>query len=146
MTRDDFLTLIFSFFKVKDDDNQLKKIYDTALSTRKRINWETLYTNIIKTVETRYLPAPKWFIEKMKYYEIIEESSLEGKKVLITYDNGKRTEYVIKAEVFTTLQNVLARNKNIAKAELFNSSVTFFENLMYPTEAQGQLLYKKGEK
>lgn len=145
MTRDDFLTLIFSFFKVKDDDNQLKKIYDTALSTRKRINWESLYTNIIKTVETRYLPAPKWFIEKMKYFEIIEESSLEGKKVLITYKNNKKTEYVIKSDVFTNLKNLIARNDNIVKAELYNDDVTFWETSMYPANAQGQILYQKEE-
>lgn len=145
MTRDDFLTLIFSFFKVKDDDNQLKKIYDTALSTRKRINWESLYTNIIKTVETRYLPAPKWFIEKMEYFEIIEESSLEGKKVLITYKNNKKTEYVIKSDVFTNLKNLIARNDNIVKAELYNADVTFWKTSMYPANAQGEILYQKEE-
>lgn len=145
MTRNDFLTMVFSFFKVKDDNNELKKIYDMALSTRKHINWELLYTNIIKTVETRYLPAPKWFIEKMKYYEIIEESSLEGKKVLITYKNNKKTEYIIKPDVFTNLKKLVAQNDNIIKAELYDANVTFFETCMFPTDAQGQLLYKKGE-
>ena len=71
MTRLEFLKEIFKFFAKNDED--LLKTYDIALTTRDNIDWEKLYKKVITEAESRYLPAPSWFIAKfpncIKYEE-----------------------------------------------------------------------------
>lgn len=76
MTRLEFLQEIFKFFGKKDED--LLKTYDIALSTKNKIDWQRLYERIIKEVESRYLPAPKWFIEKLPSYIIEDEQTYQN--------------------------------------------------------------------
>ena len=145
MNRGTFLDLIFSFFKVKDDDNSLKQSYDMALITRKSIDWQAMYMNVIKTAESRYLPPPKWFLAKMKYFEIHEQGSLDGSKIRITYKSGRITEYVVTSDFETKLQNLIFRFKNldkIIKAELYKSDVTFIGKNIFPFDAEAKVIYQ----
>ena len=145
MNRITFLDLIFSFFKVKDDDNSLKQSYDMALTTRKNIDWQAMYMNVIKTAESRYLPAPKWFLAKMKYFEIYEQGYLDGKKIRVFYKSGRITEYIIVSDIETKLSNLISRFKDldkVVKAELFDSDVTFIGQNIFPNDAQFQVIYQ----
>lgn len=62
MLRSEFIDEIFTFFKCRDED--LKRSYDLAFTVRDPIDWDKLYRISITETETRYLPAPKWFIDK----------------------------------------------------------------------------------
>lgn len=145
MNRITFLDLIFGFFKVKDDDNSLKQSYDMALTTRKNIDWQAMYMNVIKTAESRYLPAPKWFIAKMKCFEIYEQGHLDGKKIRVLYKSGRITEYIIASDIETKLSNLISRFKaldKVVKAELFDADVTFIGQNIFPNDAQFQVIYQ----
>lgn len=145
MNRITFLDLIFSFFKVKDEDNSLKQSYDMALTTRKNIDWQAMYMNVIKTAESRYLPAPKWFLAKMKCFEIYEQGHLDGKKVRVFYKSGRITEYIILSDIETKLSNLISKFKaldKVVKAELFDSDVTFIGQNIFPDDAQFQVIYQ----
>ena len=145
MNRRTFLDLIFGFFKVKDDDNSLKQSYDMALTTKKNIDWQAMYMNVIKTAESRYLPAPKWFLAKMKCFEIYEQGYLDGKKIRVFYKSGRITEYIIVSDIETKLSNLISRFKDldkVVKAELFDSDVTFIGQNIFPNDAQFQVIYQ----
>lgn len=79
MTRLEFLQEIFKFFGKKDDE--LLKTYDIALTTRDNIDWQKLYKKVITEAESRYLPAPKWFLGMMPSFIITELGQYK-------YDNG----------------------------------------------------------
>ncbi len=65
MNRIEFLERVFDFFGKDIEKNaQLIKDYDLALTTNKRIDWDKLYSKVLKESETKYLPMPKWFIAK----------------------------------------------------------------------------------
>lgn len=79
MTRLEFLQEIFKFFGKKDDD--LLKTYDIALTTKDNIDWQKLYKKVITEAESRYLPAPKWFLGMMPSFIITEPGQYK-------YDDG----------------------------------------------------------
>lgn len=68
MTRLEFLREIFNFFGKKDED--LLRAYDIALTTKNNIDWQGLYKKVITEAESRYLPAPKWFLSMMPSFVI----------------------------------------------------------------------------
>lgn len=71
MTRIEFLKEIFKFFGKNDEE--LLKAYDMALTTKDKIDWDKLYKKVITSVESRYLPAPKWFISLLPSYVVYDE-------------------------------------------------------------------------
>lgn len=152
MTRLDFINSIFIFFKVKDDNQELKNIYQDALMTTKTINWFKMYKSIISTVESRYLPAPKYFIEKMKNFEIIPVGSLDYHKVKVIYKNGRFTEYVMVTGFDIKLNKLVERCKfgdnkakdgnEIARIELYDPNVLFLHKKTCPENATYKLLYE----
>ena len=64
MERRDFIEAIFAFFNVKDEEKTLYKAYDLALTSGKNVDWGKLYVNTLKEATSRYLPPPKFFIDK----------------------------------------------------------------------------------
>lgn len=80
MTRLEFLREIFKFFGKNDEE--LLKAYDMALTTKDKIDWDKLYKKVITSVESRYLPAPKWFISLLPNYIIQDEGQYR-------YDDGQ---------------------------------------------------------
>lgn len=80
MTRIEFLKEIFKFFGKNDEE--LLKAYDMALTTKDKIDWDKLYKKVITSVESRYLPAPKWFISLLPNYIIQDEGQYR-------YDDGQ---------------------------------------------------------
>lgn len=144
MDRATFLDLIFGFFKVKDEYNSLKQSYDIALTTKKNIDWQAMYIYVLKNVESRYLPPPKWFLSKMKCFECIAQGGLDGYKVRVYYKSGRITEFVVISDVETSLQKIIFNSKNtdnIVKAELYDQNVTFIGNNVYPDNAEFKVIY-----
>lgn len=152
MTRLDFINSIFIFFKVKEDNQELKNIYQDALMTTKTIDWFKMYKSVISTVESRYLPAPKYFIEKMKNFEIIPIGSLDSHKVKVIYKNGRFTEYVMVTGFGIKLNKLVERCKfgdnkdkdgnEIARIELYDPDVLFLQKENCPKNAEYKLLYE----
>lgn len=152
MTRLDFLNSIFIFFKVKEENTELKNIYQDALTTKKTIDWFKMYKSVITTAESRYLPPAKWFIEKMKNFEIVPVGSLDGHKVKVIYKNGKFTEYVMITEFGINLNKLVERCKfgdnkdkdgnEIARIELYDQNVLICQKETYPKNAPYKLLYE----
>jgi hypothetical protein len=71
---------IFKFFGKNDEE--LLKAYDMALTTKDKIDWDKLYKKVITSVESRYLPAPKWFISLLPNYIIQDKGQYR-------YDDGQ---------------------------------------------------------
>jgi len=94
MNRSDFINEIFKFFK--NSDEELKKSYDLAFSVKQNINWDKLYQIVLKEAETRYLPSPKWFIErfyrcyKQENYNFYENNNT---KVIVTLLDGYKYDF-----------------------------------------------------
>lgn len=79
MNRIEFLQEIFKFFGKKDED--LLRTYDIALTTKDDIDWQKLYKKVITEAESRYLPAPKWFLSMMPSFVITKPGQYR-------YDDG----------------------------------------------------------
>lgn len=62
MERNEFINEVFAFFRTSNED--LKRAYDLAFTTQKRVDWNKLYLKVIQEAESRYLPTPKWFVSK----------------------------------------------------------------------------------
>ena len=94
MNRTDFINEIFEFFSSKDS---LKKSYELALTTKDPIDWDKLYQMVITEAETRYLPAPKWFISKFPFCIKHENRTNpnDGKKVAVRLKDGYVYEFVL---------------------------------------------------
>lgn len=97
MERKDFIHAIFSFFKVKDEEQTLFKAYDLALSSGRNIDWNQLYMKTIKETESRYLPVPKFFIENFDSCRkrTINSTKDDGRTVRIIYKDGRFTDFVV---------------------------------------------------
>ena len=72
MNRLEFINKIFRFYRTNDENGELARTYDRALSTKYSVNWEELYNHVIKTAETKILPLPKYFVDKLPTYKKIE--------------------------------------------------------------------------
>ena len=95
MTRSEFITEIFAFFRCKDE--ALKKAYDLAFTVNYQVDWHKLYTIVVNDAESRYLPAPKWF--KAKFPLCIKREYItspnDGKKVVVRLKDGYFYEFVL---------------------------------------------------
>ena len=81
-SRYDFIMAIFEFFRV-DSSNNLVSTYDMALTTKFPVDWEAFYKDIIKTVEKRVLPMPKFFSDKVvEFKKINTETKLSNESVI----------------------------------------------------------------
>lgn len=101
MNRHEFLNDAFTFFRTSDEN--LRRTYDLALTTHKNIDWDKLYMRVIQEAESRYLPAPKWFIAKMLECEVIEPGTYKingGIGVLKLVIRDKQTGEIIKRPTY----------------------------------------------
>ena len=111
-TRSVFINKIFSFYKVVDENNVLKQTYDRALSVKYPVEWAALYEHIIKTAETRILPLPKFFVDKLPLYKKLTQTEIadEGCIIRVTLDNGYYYDFtVVSFDSKTTLDNIKKR-------------------------------------
>lgn len=94
MNRKDFIDEIFAFFK--NSDEGLKKSYDLAFTVKENIDWDKLYRIVLKEAETRYLPAPKWFVDKFYRCNKIDNFNFANNqqmKVIVTLQDDYQYEY-----------------------------------------------------
>lgn len=126
MERKEFLNMIFSFFNVKDEGQTLFKSYDLALSKYSNIDWDKLYIKTLENAASRYLPAPKFFLEIMPTCLKKNKSNIlhEGNHIRIIFDTGRYTDFVVSGFGLTL--------EDIKKSSLKNDSVK--EVRMYPNE------------
>ena len=66
--RRDFIHYIFEFFRIEESDN-LVSTYDIALTTKYPVDWNAFYEDVIKNVEKRVLPMPKFFADKVAQFK-----------------------------------------------------------------------------
>lgn len=106
MTRSEFITEIFAFFRCKDET--LRKAYDLAFTVNYRVDWQKLYTIVVNEAETRYLPAPKWFKAKFPMCKVQRNghNPLDGTNLVITFANGKSYSFVLYETKEDTLEEV----------------------------------------
>ena len=139
-----FLDLIFEFFN-KADNTSLKQQYSTAFTYSKPLNWAKLYEHILKEVDTRYLPAPKWFISQFPLFEIREHSGeYEGYQIRVTFKSGWWTDYTV-CNCEATLGKLINKCKDsdkVLKAEMYDPSVTLIGKTIYPKDAKPKVLYQ----
>ena len=97
INRMDFITKIFKFYKVIDENGELKRTYDRALSVRYSVDWYALYEHIIKTAETRILPLPKYFVDKLSQFKKQTQAEIadEGCIIRVTLDNGGYYDFTV---------------------------------------------------
>jgi hypothetical protein len=94
MERKEFIDQVFTFFK--NNDEELKKAYDLAFTVKENIDWDKLYRIVLKEAETRYLPAPKWFVDKFYRCNKIDNFNFANNqqmKVIVTLQDDYQYEY-----------------------------------------------------
>ena len=114
MKRLDFLIKIFKFFNMADQ-TELLITYDTALKIEYPVDWDKLYSNIIKTSEKRYLPLPKYFIDKLPAFrKYPQKQNTDEGWVIIVYFKNKPPYIFENSGTFGNpiIKNIL-NNKNI---------------------------------
>ena len=112
MTRMDFIIKIFKFYNISDDNNELKRTYDMALSVQYPVDWNALYVHIIKTSEKKVLPLPKYFVDKLSQYKKLTQTEIadEGCIIRVTLDNGYYYDFtVVSFDTKTTLDSIKKR-------------------------------------
>ena len=152
MERKDFITAIFSFFKVKDEEQNLYRAYDLALSSGRNIDWNKLYMKVLEEVPSRYLPAPKFFIELFPECKKIPFSSSQhdGKLVLVFLNNGQVRKYEVNnaSDIYIT-----RLKKDIKEVRRYHKKATVDDELVdvayiggkvFPENAPYDVIYKRG--
>lgn len=92
MNRHEFIKQLFAFFK--DSSTERMKAYDCGLSVNRPINWDKLYTIVIKDCDK--MPSVKYLRAQFDYCRPNMDSSQNGgKKMRVIYQNGKFTDYVV---------------------------------------------------
>ena len=95
--RRDFIHYIFEFFRIEESDN-LVSTYDMALTTKYSVDWNAFYEEIIKTVEKRVLPMPKFFSDKVVQFKKMPtgEARLNNESIIrIELKNGYCYDFTV---------------------------------------------------
>lgn len=143
MDRNEFLDAIFAFFKVKDEEKTQYKAYDLALSKGRNIDWDRMYLKTIESVETRYLPAPKFFLNLFPSCQRIsfQQSKFMGYKVRIHYSNGKYTDYVVSGFGLNKEKILKNKNVNVVKMVMYPPTTTLIGKNIIPEDSEYNVLY-----
>ena len=149
MTRMDFIIKIFKFYNISDDNNELKRTYDMALSVQYPVDWNALYVHIIKTSEKKVLPLPKYFVDKLSQYKKRTQTEIadEGCTIRVTLDNGYYYDFtVVSFDTQTTVGNIKKRFTYKDSAGTTKSKIK--KIVYYPkgiTFIGGTIFYEKDE-
>ena len=152
MERKDFITAIFSFFKVKDEEQNLFRAYDLALSSGRNIDWNKLYMKVLEEVPSRYLPAPKFFIDLFHECKKISFSSSQhdGKLVLVFLNDGQVRNYEISSNSDIGIGKIKKDVKEVRryhkKVKVDNElvDVAYICGEVFPADAPYDVIYKRG--
>lgn len=133
-SRTEFITRIFEFFRVTDDNKNLFRTYDLALSVKYQVNWHEFYTYIIKTAEKRVLPVPKFFVDKLPSYEVrsIQAVRDEGSTLRVVFDDDRFTDFVV-CSFGTDLNDLKKRMEYTDSSGVKRSRIK--KMIKYPKEA-----------
>lgn len=156
MERKDFIDAIFSFFKVKDEEQSMYKAYDLALSSGSQyVDWNMLYLKVLKEVESRFLPPPKFFIEQFSSCKkkTFKSSKDDGKIVRVFFKDGRVNDLVVADTGLTISQLKRGPRKNeINEIRIYPKQVEVDNEIVnvvviggnvYPAEAPYEILYAK---
>ena len=97
------------------DQTKLLIEYDTVLETEYPVDWGKLYLHIIETAEKRYLPLPKYFIDKLPAFrKYPQKQNTDEGCVIIVYFKNKPPYIFENSGTFgnPTIKNIL-NDKNI---------------------------------
>ncbi len=152
MNRIDFITKIFSFYKVIDENGELKRTYDRALSVKYPVEWAALYEHIIKTAETRILPLPKYFVDKLPQYKKRSQKDIddEGCIIRVTLDNGYYYDFTVVSfdtqttigsikKKFTYKDNAGTTKSKIKKIVYYPKGITFIGDTIFYEKDEEEL-------
>lgn len=127
MDRKEFIESVFAFFNVKDEEKNLFRAYDLALSSGKNIDWNKLYMKTLKEATSRYLPPPKFFIEK--FFDCrkpnINFDKFDGNPIRIFLKNGRFIDFVACSSGLS-LDQIKAKapkNDNVVEVRMYPKQV-----------------------
>lgn len=149
LSRLDFIGKVFKFYKVIDENGELKRTYDRALSVKYAVDWNALYEHILKSAETRILPLPKYFVDKLSQYKKLTQTEIadEGCTIRVTLDNGYYYDFtVVSFDTQTTVGNIKKRFTYKDSAGTTKSKIK--KIVYYPkgiTFIGGTIFYEKDE-
>lgn len=135
LSRLDFIGKVFKFYKVIDENGELKRTYDRALSVKYAVDWNALYEHILKSAETRILPLPKYFVDKLSQYKKLTQTEIadEGCIIRVTLDNGYYYDFtIVSFDAKTTLDSIKKRFSY--KDENGNAHTKIKKIVRYPRE------------
>ena len=157
MDRLDFIREVFKFCHVKDEDNSQLRIYDRALSTPKKIDWDRLFNLYIEKAEKRTLPAPKTFLDLMPccIKRDIHESQYDGNFIRVYFDSGKYSDFVVSGfgMNLTQIKDKFLNIDKVKEVRMYPKEVETQEGIVqvaligdnvYPTGTKYKLLFARG--
>lgn len=94
--RREFIHYIFEFFRIEETES-LVSTYDLALTTKYSVDWEAFYEDVIKTVEKRTLPMPKFFSDKVaKFKKITIDTRLTNEAIIrVILKSGQYYDFTV---------------------------------------------------
>lgn len=95
--RREFIHYIFEFFG-KEEKESLVSTYDIALTTKYPVDWEAFYEDVIKSVDKRALPMPKFFSDKVAQFKKIvqQEARLDNESIIrVELKNGYCYDFTV---------------------------------------------------
>ena len=148
MDRREFLNMIFSFFNVKDEEQTLYKSYDLALSKINNVDWDKLYIKTLENVSSRYLPAPKFFLDLMPccIKREFNESKNDGNHIRVIFDSGRYTDFVICGFGLTLpqIKEKSLKNDNVKEVRMYPKEVLDKDNNLVTVSLIGDYVYPSG--
>ena len=134
-SRREFLNEVFRFFNVKDEQKTAARAYDLALSVNYPVDWTAFYLDVVKTVDKKQLPVPKFFTDKIRNFKkkTAIETADDGKQVRVELKDGYYYDFTVSAgaanriERFKNQQNVKKITVYPKTAALIGKSVSYEE-------------------
>lgn len=133
MIRREFIEKVFTLFRKKAENNEeLVRVYDEALSTKKAVDWDKLYKLTVMEAETTNLPMPQWFTSKFDMcLKDVDYATADGLQIRVLIKDRKHPEGY--PYDFETYRNTLSFEELKQKAmnkwkEQFLSMQTFDED------------------
>lgn len=152
LSRLDFIGKVFKFYKVIDENGELKRTYNRALSVKYSVDWNALYEHILKTAETRILPLPKYFVDKLSQYKKLTQTEIadEGCIIRVTLDNGYYYDFTVVSfdtqttigsikKKFTYKDNAGTTKSKIKKIVYYPKGITFIGDTIFYEKDEEEL-------
>lgn len=144
MDRQDFIRQIFTVCGVKNEDTNLIKTYDMALSVPYPVDWEAFFHYCMQDFKTRTLPMPSFFTGKIEMFKKRTASEYDGYQIRVYFKSGRFTDFTICGFglSFSQIKEKCQNSDNVVRAVMYPPDVTLMASgKIVPEDVKGNIVY-----